>query len=43
MCKVLQLSRSTYYYEVKESANEDDDVIDIFQASYQKIWFFPQS
>jgi putative transposase len=38
MCKVLQLNRSTYYYEVKERAKVDDitsDVIDIFQASRQ--------
>jgi putative transposase len=38
MYKVLQLSRSTYYYEAKERATEDDvtsDVIDIFQASRQ--------
>jgi len=38
MCKVLQLHRSTYYYEVKERTKVDDitfDVIDIFQASRQ--------
>ncbi|WJM69166.1 IS3 family transposase [Bacillus velezensis] len=38
MCKVLQLPRSTYYYESKERATVDDmtsDVIDIFQASRQ--------
>ena len=38
MCKVLQIPRSTYYYEAKERASEDDitsDVIDIFQASRQ--------
>ncbi|WP_307480823.1 IS3 family transposase [Cytobacillus purgationiresistens] len=38
MCKVLQLPRSTYYYEAKERAAEDNmtsDVIDIFQASRQ--------
>jgi putative transposase len=38
MCKVLQLHRSTYYYEAKERANEDDissEVIEIFQASRQ--------
>jgi putative transposase len=38
MCKVLQLQRSTYYYEAKERAKEDDitsDVIEIFQASRQ--------
>lgn len=38
MCKVLHLPRSTYYYEAKERAAEDDitsDVIDIFQASRQ--------
>ncbi len=38
MCKVLQLPRSTYYYEVKERVNEDDvtsEVKEIFQASRQ--------
>ena len=38
MCKVLQIPRSTYYYEAKERVTEDDvtsDVIDIFQASRQ--------
>ena len=38
MCKVLQLNRSTYYYEVKERVSEDDitsDIIEIFQASRQ--------
>ena len=38
MCKVLQIPRSTYYYEAKERATEDDitsDVIDVFQASRQ--------
>jgi putative transposase len=38
MCKVLQLPRSTYYYEAKERASVDDmtsEVIDIFQASRQ--------
>src|SRR5213080_1379506 len=38
MCKVLQLPRSTYYYEAKERAAVDDitsNVIDIFQASRQ--------
>ena len=38
MCKILQIPRSTYYYEAKERATEDDvtsDVIDIFQASRQ--------
>ena len=38
MCKVLQLPRSTYYYEVKERVSEDDitsEVIEIFQASRQ--------
>ena len=38
MCKVLQIPRSTYYYEAKERASEDDitsNVIDIFQASRQ--------
>jgi hypothetical protein len=36
MCKVLQLPRATYYYEVKERVSEDDitsDIIEIFQAS----------
>ena len=35
MCKVLQIPRSTYYYEAKERTKEDDitaDVIDVFQA-----------
>jgi len=38
MCEVLQIPRSTYYYEAKERAAEDDittDVIEIFQASRQ--------
>lgn len=38
MCKVLQIPRSTYYYEAKETAAVDDitsDVSDIFQASRQ--------
>src|SRR3954447_13826538 len=38
MCKVLQIPRSTYYYEAKERVTEDDmtsDVIDIFHASRQ--------
>ena len=38
MCKVLQIPRSTYYYEAKERTKEDDmtaDVIDVFQASRQ--------
>jgi putative transposase len=38
MCKVLQLRRSTYYYEAKERVKEDDitsEVIEIFQASRQ--------
>ncbi|WP_419883467.1 IS3 family transposase [Peribacillus sp. B-H-3] len=38
MCKVLQLSRSTYYYEAKERASEDDltsSVIDIFHKNRQ--------
>lgn len=38
MCKVLQIPRSTYYYEAKERATEDDitsDVIDIFHTSRQ--------
>ena len=38
MCKVLQIPRSTYYYEAKERTKEDNitaDVIDVFQASRQ--------
>ncbi len=38
MCKVLQLPRSTYYYEAKERKNEDDitlDIIEIFHQSRQ--------
>jgi transposase InsO family protein len=38
MCKVLQLPRTTYYYDVKERVSEDDitsDFIKIFQASHQ--------
>ncbi|MEK5230325.1 IS3 family transposase [Lysinibacillus sp. FSL K6-0232] len=38
MCKVLQIPRSTYYYEAKERVSEDpvtSDVIDIFHASRQ--------
>lgn len=38
MCKVLQLSRSTYDYEAKERALEDDltsHIIEIFQNSRQ--------
>lgn len=38
MCKVLQLPRSTYYYEAKERPCEDDittDIIEIFHASRQ--------
>ncbi len=38
MCKVLQLPRSTYYYEAKERQSEDDvtsDIINIFRASRQ--------
>jgi transposase InsO family protein len=38
MCKVLQLPRSTYYYEVKERVSEDDvtsEIINIFQESRQ--------
>lgn len=39
MCNVLQLSRSTYYYEAKEKANSDDEItaaiIDIFHKSRQ--------
>lgn len=38
MCKVLQISRSTYYYEAKERPAEDDltsTIIEIFQNSRQ--------
>jgi transposase InsO family protein len=38
MCKVLHLSRSTYYYEAKERPSEDEitsNVIRIFYASRQ--------
>ncbi|GIN88457.1 hypothetical protein J6TS2_48430 [Heyndrickxia sporothermodurans] len=38
MCKVLQLLRSTYYYEAKEKISDDEitsAIIDIFQASRQ--------
>jgi putative transposase len=38
MCKVLQLPRSTYYYEAKERSSEDDltsTIIEIFHASRQ--------
>jgi putative transposase len=38
MCKVLQLPRSTYYYEAKERKNEDDvtsDIVEIFHQSRQ--------
>ena len=36
MCKVLQISRSTYYYEAKQKTDESEltaAVIDIFKAS----------
>lgn len=36
MCKVLQISRSTYYYEAKQKADESEltaAIIDIFKAS----------
>ncbi len=36
MCKVLQISRSTYYYEAKPKANESEltkAIIDIFKAN----------
>lgn len=36
MCKVLQLPRSTYYYDAKERPTEDDvasAIIDIFHAN----------
>ncbi|MDQ0882073.1 transposase InsO family protein [Peribacillus sp. V2I11] len=38
MCEVLQLPRSTYYYEVKERSSVDEvnsDIIEIFQNSRQ--------
>lgn len=38
MCKVLQIPRSTYYYEAKEKPAEDDitsDVVEIFHTSRQ--------
>lgn len=38
MCKVLQLPRSTYYYEASEPSSEDEIssvIVDIFQASRQ--------
>lgn len=39
MCDVLQLSRSTYYYEAKEHTQSDDEltasIIDIFHKSRQ--------
>jgi putative transposase len=38
MCDVLQLPRSTYYYEAKERKSEDDitsDIIEIFHESRQ--------
>lgn len=38
MCKVLQIPRSTYYYEAKERIAEDpvtSDVVDIFHVSRQ--------
>ncbi|MFS1511322.1 IS3 family transposase [Chengkuizengella sp. SCS-71B] len=38
MCKVLNISRSTYYYEAKENSSEDNlasTMIDIFNASRQ--------
>lgn len=36
LCKVLQLSRSTYYYEVKQKKDESSlaaNIVDIFKAS----------
>jgi transposase InsO family protein len=36
MCKVLQIPRSTYYYEAKERKSEDDvtgDIIEIFHKN----------
>ncbi|WP_338786277.1 IS3 family transposase [Metabacillus sp. FJAT-53654] len=38
MCKVLQLPRSTYYYEARERHAEDDittDIIEIFHVNHQ--------
>jgi transposase InsO family protein len=39
MCDVLQLSRSTYYYEAKEQSNAEDEltaaVLEIFRKSRQ--------
>ncbi len=38
MCKVLQLQRSTYYYETKERLSEDEittKIIEIFHLSRQ--------
>lgn len=38
MCKVLQLSRSTYYYEAKERASEDvltSKIMEIFRSNRQ--------
>ena len=38
MCRVLQLPRSTYYYETKEREPEEKlvlTIIDIFDASHQ--------
>ena len=38
MCQVLQISRSTYYYESKKIVENEDDlhkkIIDIFHDSY---------
>ncbi len=36
MCDVLQIARSTYYYETKEQAKEDDvatAIVDIFHKN----------
>lgn len=39
MCDVLQLSRSTYYYEAKEQSNAEDElaaaILEIFRKSRQ--------
>ena len=36
MCKVLQISRSTYYYEAKQKPDESElvsNIVDIFKSS----------
>ena len=37
MCKVLQIPRSTYYYEAKERATEDDITSDVIEYSRQAV------